>query len=286
MSELDPRLAALLQRTPAPTVLDAAHRTAVAAAARQAWFRAQAARRRTLLATALAACLVAGLSGFLLRGAFAAPTVPVAEPLATADRPTAPPTVFTTGPDAASGAWRQDDAQTAPEEAVSVLTTASPAPILADRTTPPEVRKEATDKSTEEAFSHTEDRRRRALAGERTDGEMKAGADAFAKSAAPARSEARRAAPPAAPAAPAPAAESVLQSGASAASRDAIRIAADAPERGRLLAAAAVLDAVHRGRLAEADQAPALRAALAALDGLAHPEAERLRAALRAALRR
>lgn len=58
----------------------------------------------------------------------------------------------------------------------------------------------------------------------------------------------------------------------------------DAPQRGRLLAAAAVLDAARRGRLAAGDRTPALRAALDSLDGLAHPAAEDLRRRLRAAL--
>lgn len=279
MSELDPRLAALLQRTPAPTALDAAHRAAIAASARQAWFRAQAARHRTLLATALAACLVAGLSGFLLRGAFAAPTVPVAEPLAAADLPTAAPTAFTVHPEPHAAAPTARHRATA-AEAGSAPATASPAPIQA--TLPAPAGGEADKNDVEEALAHTEDRRSRALTDEQA-GQAKAAADTIVATATPPRREARRAAPPAAPA---PAAESVMQSGASAADQDAIRIAAAAPERGRLLAAAAVLDAVRQGRLAEADQAPALRAALAAIDGLAHPEADRLRAALRAALHR
>ena len=86
MSELDPQLAALLRGTPSPpAALDEAHRQAVLAAARQAWFRQRARSRRNLIGLAAAAVFAAAIAGWTIRSLVddpvrsAQPAVAVAE---------------------------------------------------------------------------------------------------------------------------------------------------------------------------------------------------------------
>lgn len=93
MSELDPHLAALLRRAPAPPpTLDDAHRQAVLAAARQAWFRQRARSRRNLLALAAAAVFAAAIAGWTIRSLVDDPVRNAAPVVAAAERPAEQPT--------------------------------------------------------------------------------------------------------------------------------------------------------------------------------------------------
>lgn len=279
MSELDPRLADLLRRSPAPATLDDAHRAAVLAAARQAWFRQQARRRRQGWAMAAAACLAAGLAGWALHTSLdapqrvaAAPTVAIQETAAPVAQPAAPPPAplhalaaeeknaksdLTLRDSREDGAARQNLA------VGNTVSAAAEAPAAFA----------AADAMTTEADAPMAKRREQAGYA----GRPVAAADA-AKDAAPVATEREQAgfagrlaaAPmPAAVRAPLPAA---------------IAIPADAPERGRLLAASAVLDAALNHRLAAGDRLPALEAALAGIERIAHPAAEDLRRRLRNAM--
>jgi hypothetical protein len=88
MSELDPHLAALLRRAPpAPAALDEAHRQAVLAAARQAWFRQRARSRRNLLGLAAAAVFAAAIAGWTIRSLVDSPVQEAPPAVAAAERP-------------------------------------------------------------------------------------------------------------------------------------------------------------------------------------------------------
>lgn len=273
MSELDPRLAELLRRAPPPpAALDDAHRAAIAAAARQAWFRQRARARRSAWTFAAAACLTAGLAGWMLRAGLEGATMPAAQTMATSATP---------GSHAPLSA--------APEPLVA-------ADAFSERRSlgPMPARPLAVAAPMEEAAAVADDLRREQDAGAMRDATAGNAAAPAAKPAAPPAATTGFASPamameskvaaaelevPAAAAAPAPMAKR-----ARADAGMPIAVPADAPQRGRLLAAAAVLDAVHSQRLAPADRAAALRAALDGLDGIAHPAAEDLRRRLRAAL--
>lgn len=260
MSELDPRLAELLRRSPAPAALDDAHRAAVLVAARQAWFRQQARRRRQGWAMAAAACLAAGLAGWALHGGLdapqrvaAAPTVAIQEMAAPAAPPPAPLRALAAEERAEKGDTRlRDDG--AARQSLAVGNSASAAAEAPAAFA-------ATDAMTTEADAPMAKRREQAgFAGKDVAAEHEQAGFASRLAAAPM---------PAAARAPLPAA---------------IAIPAEAPERGRLLAAAAVLDAALNHRLAPGDRLPALQAALAGIERIAHPAAEDLRRRLRSAM--
>lgn len=277
MSELDPRLADLLRRSPPPAALDEAHRAAVHAAARQAWFRQQAQRRRMNLGFAAAACLMAALAGWGLRAGLEVPekaTQPVVAihqadersvgaAAAMAPAPAAAPVVTALAEQHEDGARR--DAGPARQRAAGLD---RPKDMEAGNAMPPP----APAAAAESAMAG-------AMAAAPAAPAAFAAADAMA---AEAKEEAPRAElRAAAKSAPAPTMVAARTAGPAP-----ISIPANAPERGRLLAAAAVLDAAINHRLAADDRLPALQTALASLDGIAHPAADDLRRRLRNALLR
>jgi hypothetical protein len=276
MSELDPRLAELLRRSPPPAALDEAHRAAVHTAARQAWFRQQAQRRRMNLGFAAAACLMAGLAGWALHAGLDVP------------QNAAAPVV----------AIHETD-----ERAVG-LAAAAPAPASAP---PPSARAELHDDSDLRGAGPSRQRtagvEQQKDLGAATGNAIAPPAPAAAAEPAMAGAMARAPAAPATfaaadamvaeskedvPRADQRTAKAALAMPVAATARKTapspISVPEDAPERGRLLAAAAVLDAALNHRLEAADRLPAVQTALASLDGIVHPAADDLRRRLRNAI--
>jgi hypothetical protein len=249
MNDLDPRLLELLRRRSAPTTLDDAHRDAIRAAARQAWFRQQTRRRRQGIALAAAACLAAGLAGWTLHAGLDAPQVAAAPVVAIQEQ--APQRQRQSKDEAATTATVEERA-IAPAVLAAKPAVSMPAQPMAPAAA---------------GFAAAEMQATNLAEADAAPADMAAEAPLVAAKSA---MHTRRAMPAAAALAAAPLADR----------RDDVALIAiptDAPQRGRLLAAAAVLDAVGKHRLAEADRSPALQAALDSLAGLDHPVANQLR---------
>lgn len=277
MSELDPRLADLLRRSPPPAALDEAHRAAVHAAARQAWFRQQAQRRRMNLGFAAAACLMAGLAGWALHAGLEVPpnaTAPVVAIHETDERAISPAPAPSAAPAAKARAERQVDTERRDFGLGGQIAAGldRPKDAATGNAGPPQA--PAVAAAAEPAMAEAMPAAPAAFA----TGDMMMAEEA--KPAADAKEEAplaglRAAAKPAL----APTVVATRKAGPAP-----ISIPAEAPERGRLLAAAAVLDAALNQRLAATDRLPALQAALASLDRIVHPAADDLRRRLRNAI--
>lgn len=267
MSELDPRLTELLRRAPPPpAALDDAHRAAVTAAARQAWFRQRARAQRSAWAFAAAACLTAGLAGWMLRAGLEDATMPAAQTMAIGAMPETPMPLAAA--DAPAERRSHGPMPARPLAAAGLMTEEAPTP---NDMRPARQEQDAVAMHDASAGNGAPVAKPMAPA---------AAADGFADQAMTAASTvAAELEVPAAAAAPAPMAKRVRADAGMA-----IAIPADAPQRGRLLAAAAVLEAARAGRLAPADRAPALHAAMEGINGIVHPVAEDLRHRLSAAL--
>lgn len=264
------RLEDLLARTrPAPTALDPAHRAAVLAGARQAWFRQRARSRAGWIATAAAACLFAGSSGWMLRAMLDEPAH--RDPQAMV---------------ATAEAARQDvSAREGTARPASPAPTPAAAPMAAPMAAPATAPAAAPSRHDEPEAGDAAAGASAALAAEPA--APAPGAGSVAERSAPGpiapiavrsrRSEADAAPPPAA-------AEAKVASEAAA-------VLAGAPPangreqvlRARRLIAETVLHAVAGGRLVGEDRRLALQAALDGLQG-GDPADEALRRRLRAAL--
>lgn len=293
MSDPDQKLADLLRRGPAaPTALDEARREALRREAKQAWFQARSARRGWTWALAAAAGLAAVLTGWALVAtagtpAQAAPAVaaapkpaPAATPMQLREERTAPtaapasmPVVVPAPvPPAALG----DAARPAENQAAAPMAGAA-APTAVDVVATPQA-----DTVVAARESVRPDRRAKAASADAEASPFVGAVASEAKS---------RAIPPAAPpSAPAPMLKAAPAASAPAAPAadvpETALIPPDAPERGKLLAAAAIVHAARTHVLAPQDRNQALQAAIDLIARIQHPVADDLRRRIAIELRK